>query len=293
MIGRVSHFYGDADRGALNRLKHRLYELVAELQDACSSTPRRPSCREAVDGSSARSGSGRTSTLAASRIPRARRRPRSTALREELGAYLDQALDGFGARAYEDLVRLTAELPRGDPRRSPRALRRVPLLGTTTYPARALSEVAELDEVRVVRVSPLDTTGSRRSARTASRTRAASSRALRSRTSARSSAGAGARTTICGAGSTGPSGSSGCSSDPSDEAAKEAFGAITAEEAPKLTKAKALVRRVQEYSAVSQARFQGANGFSTPCSAGSSSGKWRRSSVRIELPSTQSMPSCV
>ena len=40
-------------------------------------------------------------------------------------------------------------------------------------------------------------------------------------------------------------------------------------------------------------RCHGANGFSTPRSAGSSSGKCRSSSVRIELSSTQSMPSFV
>ena len=32
MIGRVSHYYGEADREPLNRLKHDLYELVAELK---------------------------------------------------------------------------------------------------------------------------------------------------------------------------------------------------------------------------------------------------------------------
>ena len=37
-------------------------------------------------------------------------------------------------------------------------------------------------------------------------------------------------------------------------------------------------------------RCQGANGFATPSSAGSSSGQWRRSTVRIVLASTQSMP---
>jgi hypothetical protein len=37
--------------------------------------------------------------------------------------------------------------------------------------------------------------------------------------------------------------------DTSDEAAKEAFAAITAEEAPKLTKAGPLIRRVQDYAA--------------------------------------------
>ena len=41
------------------------------------------------------------------------------------------------------------------------------------------------------------------------------------------------------------------------------------------------------------ARTQGAKGFATPRSVGSSSGKWRRSSVRIELFSTQSIPSFV
>ena len=44
---------------------------------------------------------------------------------------------------------------------------------------------------------------------------------------------------------------------------------------------------------VEWARCQGANGFATPASAGSSSGKWRRSSVRIEVASTQSSPSWV
>ena len=38
---------------------------------------------------------------------------------------------------------------------------------------------------------------------------------------------------------------------------------------------------------------QGANGLATACRAGSRSGKWRRSSVRIELRSTQSIPSLV
>lgn len=52
-------------------------------------------------------------------------------------------------------------------------------------------------------------------------------------------------------------------------------------------------RRELGHGAVAPARCQGANGFATPCSAGSSSGKWRRSSVRIELLSTQSMPSFV
>src|SRR5215813_9382435 len=52
-------------------------------------------------------------------------------------------------------------------------------------------------------------------------------------------------------------------------------------------------RRELRHGAVAPARFQGANGFATPCNAGSSSGWCRSSSVRIELLSTQSMPSLV
>src|SRR5262249_10331481 len=40
-------------------------------------------------------------------------------------------------------------------------------------------------------------------------------------------------------------------------------------------------------------RFQGANGFPTPASDGKSSGKWRRSTVRMLFDSTQSIPALV
>ena len=51
-------------------------------------------------------------------------------------------------------------------------------------------------------------------------------------------------------------------------------------------------RRELRQDALAGAR-QGAKGFSTPSSVGSSSGKCRSRSVRIELLSTQSMPSAV
>lgn len=38
---------------------------------------------------------------------------------------------------------------------------------------------------------------------------------------------------------------------------------------------------------------QGANGFSTPWSDGSSSGQWRSSTERMLFDSTQSIPACV
>jgi hypothetical protein len=49
----------------------------------------------------------------------------------------------------------------------------------------------------------------------------------------------------------------------------------------------------RELSHETAERCQGANGLATRWSAGSSSGKWRSSSVRIEFASTQSMPCLV
>ena len=40
-------------------------------------------------------------------------------------------------------------------------------------------------------------------------------------------------------------------------------------------------------------RFHGANAFSTPRSAGASSGKWRSSTVIMVVSSIQSSPACV
>jgi len=79
------------------------------------------------------------------------------ALRTDLGAYLERTLEGFGDHAYAELERLTDDLPaavRDDIRAHYIGF---PYWDAATYPARALSEVGELDNVEVVRVSPLDT----------------------------------------------------------------------------------------------------------------------------------------
>ena len=118
----------------------------------------------------------------------------------------------------------------------------------TTYPARALSEVAELDEVRVVRVSPLDTDrltplgeDGKPNPRAKLKGVAIAHFGAFFRRSWRENDYLWGRLD-------GAERILWLLEDPSDEAAKEAFGAIVAEEAPKLTKAKELVRRVQEYA---------------------------------------------
>src|SRR5436190_4958793 len=52
-------------------------------------------------------------------------------------------------------------------------------------------------------------------------------------------------------------------------------------------------RELSHAAASSPTAVHGANGFLTPSRAGASSGKWRRSTVRIEFDSTHSMPSAV
>jgi len=163
-------------------------------------------------------------------------------LRGVLGTYLDKALDGFGDRAYGELERLTAGLSpeiRDDLRARYVGF---PYWDSTIYPARALSDVAELDEVQVVRISPLD----------AHRLSEAASAKDKLHGVAFGHFGAffrrswrendylwgrldGAERLLWLIG------------DTSDVAAKEAFAAIAAEEGPELHKAAALVRRVQSY----------------------------------------------
>lgn len=155
-IGRVNHFYGTLDREPLNMLKHRLYELAAELEGALG-RPDAAFLHDAVERifGTARIGPYLEDWRVARFLESAR--PELDELRTTLGSYLDTALEGFGRRAYAELERLTADLP-AEARDDIRAhYLGFPYWDSTTYPARALSDVAELDEVRVVRVSPLDT----------------------------------------------------------------------------------------------------------------------------------------
>jgi Protein of unknown function (DUF3376) len=246
VIGRVSHFYGEADREQLNRLKHRLYELAGELQ----------SVLERDDASVLRASVDKLfgaeqlqPYLAEWRVAQFLEDAGQEidGLRAQLGAYLSKALDGFGGRAYAELERLTADLPdttRDDIRAHYLGF---PYWDAPTYPARTLSEVSELDEVQVVRVSPLDTDRLTPPGKDGAPNPRGKLRGV-----ALGHFGAffhrswrendylwgrldGAERLLWLLG------------DQSDESAKEAFAAIAAEEAPNLTKAKPLVRRVQDY----------------------------------------------
>ncbi|MDX6475916.1 MAG: hypothetical protein QOH95_1427 [Gaiellaceae bacterium] len=246
-IGRVNHFYGVEDREQLNKLKHRLYELLSELQSV-------------LDGGEASFlgeavgelfGEHQLAPYLAEWRVEAFVQDKSgeiAGLRDKLGAYLDKALDGFGARAYAELERLTAGLP--DATRDDIRSRFLgfPYWDATTYPARALSDVAELDEVEVVRVSPLDTdrltpVGKDGKPNPRGKLRGVAvmhfgaffKRAWRENDYLWGRLdGAERLLWLLG--------------DTSDESAKEAFGAIAADEKPNLTKAADLVRRAEDYS---------------------------------------------
>ena len=126
-----------------------------------------------------------------------------------------------------------------------------PYWDETTYPARSLSDVGELDEVQVVRVSPLDThrltppgKDGKPDARSKLRGVAIMHFGAFFRRAWRENDylwgrldGAERLLWLLG--------------DPSDQSAKEAFQAIAAEEEPSLTKAGPLIERVKDYAASS------------------------------------------
>ena len=72
VIGRLGHYYEEGgDRELLNTLKHRLYELVSELQVVLE-PPDAAFLHDSVDRSSACSGSTLPRALAGQRVPRRR-----------------------------------------------------------------------------------------------------------------------------------------------------------------------------------------------------------------------------
>lgn len=247
VIGRVNHFYGQADRGQLNGLKHGLYELVSELQSVLDHSEA-SFLRETVEGLF---GTQRLSAyLDGWRVEKfvADAGSDLEGLRSKLGGYLDAALEGFGARTYAEVERLSAELPQPTRDDIRAHFLGFPYWDATTYPARALSDVGELDEVQVVRISPLDThrlippgKDGKPSARAKLRGVSVSHFGAFFRRPWRENDylwgrldGAERLLWLLG--------------DTSDESAKAAFRAIAAEEAPKLTKAAPLIRRIQDYA---------------------------------------------
>src|SRR4051812_8369119 len=248
VIGRVSHYYGQADREPLNRLKHDLYELAGELKSVLE----RPEAAPLLASVEAIFGQERLAPyLGQWEVTRFLQESKGEieGLRGRLGAYIDGALEGFGPRAYSALERLTADLP--PPIRDDLRMRYLgfPYWDETTYPARSLSDVGELDEVQVVRVSPLDThrlTPPGKDGKPDPRSKlrgvaimhfgAFFRRAWRENDYLWGRLD-GAERLLWLVG------------DTSDRSAKEAFLAIVAEEEPSLTKAGALIQRVKDYAA--------------------------------------------
>ena len=156
VIGRLKKHYDDGvDRGALNTLKRQLYAMQSELQTVLPQAPFLAEAVEHVFGTE-RIGPFLDGWRVEQFLDSAA--PEVAELQRTLGAYLETALDGYGERAYLELVRAADTLP-ADVAADLRArYLGFPYWDAATYPARALSDVGELDEVHVVRVSPLDAT---------------------------------------------------------------------------------------------------------------------------------------
>ena len=245
VIGRLGHYYeAGADRELLNTLKHRLYELVSELQTVLDRTRRRvparlgrPDLRRAAAPPSSRG-------LGGQRVPRRRQ--------GEIDGAPCRARHVSRARRSTGSASARTATSSASPRSLPAEIRydlRLRYLGfpywdATTYPVRMLSDVAELDEVKVVRVSPLDThlLTNGNAAHASAKLHGVSlghfgaffKRSWRENDYLWGRLdGAERLLWLIG--------------EPDDAAAKEAFAAIVAEEAPKLRKAGGLIRRVREY----------------------------------------------
>ena len=155
VIRRASEFYGVDDRAALNQLKHGMYKLRCELQSVFD----RKEAESVNETAGPIFGPARLEAY----LPDWRLDDfldevggEITDLRDSLGAYLDDALDGYGERAYRSLEDITVGL-----REVVGKDIRAHYLGfvywdVATYAARRISGIVELDEVEVFRASPLD-----------------------------------------------------------------------------------------------------------------------------------------
>ena len=245
VIGRLGHYYdAGADRELLNTLKHRLYELVSELQIVLE-RPEAAFLHDSVDRDLRRGAASAVSRRAGrSRSSSRCSRARSTRSAWRSGRISTSRSTASAQRAYDEIERLTADCPQEI--RDDLRLRYLgfPYWDATTYPVRALSDVGELDEVKVVRVSPLDTD------RLTNGNAAHASAKLHGVSLGHFGAffkrswrendylwgrldGAERLLWLIG--------------ETDDVAAKEAFAAIVAEEEPKLRKAGGLIGRVHEY----------------------------------------------
>jgi patatin-related protein len=257
VIGRLKKHYKDGvDRGRLNALKQALYELQSELKLVLPQAEFLQASLESIFGATRLDGyidewrlHGFVEDSAA----------QLAELRRTLGAYLDETLDDFGTRAWQALEAGTADLP-ADVRDDLRArYLGFPYWDATTYPARALSDVGELDEVQVVRVSPLD---SRRLVPATAAKDKLHGVALGHfgaffRRSWRENDylwgrldGAERLLWLLG--------------DTTDVSVKDAFAAVAAEEAGALKKARGLVERVQSYVEAEPAKAPAQQGQLTP-----------------------------
>ena len=78
------------------------------------------------------------------------------ALSEALRSLLDREFEGFTAALYRDLVELTADWDTKTRRDLLIRYLGFPIWDAVLYPVQALSDVAERDEIRIIRLSPRD-----------------------------------------------------------------------------------------------------------------------------------------
>ena len=133
VIGRVSHYYGEADREPLNRLKHDLYELVGELKSVLE----RPEAAPLLESVQAIFGQERLAPYLgqweATRFLQ-EHKDEIDGLRQSLARVHRQGARGLRPARVREARATDRGSARADPRRPAHALPRLPVLGRDDLP---------------------------------------------------------------------------------------------------------------------------------------------------------------
>lgn len=157
VVGRANDWYREGDRATLNALKHDLYEHLYELETVLER------------GDAANAAELAQAIFAPPALaPHLEQFAVDAFLETAMGALDDvrgllaealrEGLGDFNERVWQTVVDGTAPLPAATARDLRAHYLGFPYWDAATYPPRQLAGVVELDEVEVIRASPLDAT---------------------------------------------------------------------------------------------------------------------------------------
>ena len=166
VLAGVNALYADVDtagtpsRAELDAVKARLWSAVVELREAMSGQGFTPKLTAGLEDCFPEKDIA--DFLAREGFEPDRyvqlRQAELDALRDDLGAYLEQELKGFSPRLYADMERLTGGWDAQSRKQVLVRFLGFPFWDILLFPIQSVAEAGERDAVRVIRMSPLDST---------------------------------------------------------------------------------------------------------------------------------------